>query len=199
MNRICVFCGSSMGYQRIYRDAAADLGRLLAESHISLVYGGAGVGLMKVLADTTMQYGGEVVGIMPQHLVDKEVAHPGIHKLHVVDSMAERKSMMISLSDGFIALPGGFGTLDELSEVLTFNQLRLIDKPLGILNINKYFDSLLKFFDQGVSEGFVREEHRNSLIVSFEARSLINKMKMWQPVAMGKWIDELKAESQSSK
>jgi len=199
MKRICVFCGSSMGYQRVYRDAAACLGRLLAERGLGLVYGGAGVGLMKVLADTMMEHGGEVVGIMPQHLVDKEVAHPGIHKLHVVDDMAERKAMMIALSDGFIALPGGFGTLDELSEVLTFNQLRLIDKPLGLLNTNGYFDFLLRFFDQGVFDGFIREEHRNSLIVSFEATALLNKMKQWQPVAMGKWIDELKAESQNIK
>jgi uncharacterized protein (TIGR00730 family) len=199
MKRICVFCGSSMGYQRVYRDAAAGLGRLLAERGLGLVYGGAGVGLMKVLADTVMEHGGEVVGIMPQHLVDKELAHPGIHKLHVVDDMAERKAMMIALSDGFIALPGGFGTLDELSEVLTFNQLRLIDKPLGLLNTNGYFDFLLRFFDQGVSDGFIRDEHRNSLIVSFEASALLNKMKQWQPVAMGKWIDELKAESQTNK
>jgi uncharacterized protein (TIGR00730 family) len=194
MKRICVFCGSSMGYQRVYKQAAENLGKLLADNGISLVYGGANVGLMKVLAEATMKNGGEVIGVMPQILIDKEVAHNGLHQMHVVQSMAERKAMMVELSDAFVALPGGFGTLDELSEILTFNQLRISDKPLGLLNVAGYFDSLLRFLDHGVSEGFVREEHRSNIIVSFECKSLLQKLKKYEPVGMGKWIEEIKRE-----
>ncbi len=194
MNRICVFCGSSMGYQQVYRQAAENLGKLFAELGIGLVYGGANVGLMKVMANSTMEHGGEVIGIMPQALVDKEVAHNGIHKLHVVNSMAERKHMMLDLSDAFIALPGGFGTLDELTEILTYNQLRISDKPLGLLNIAGYFDSLLRFLDHGVGEGFIREEHRNNIIVSFDCKSLLQKLKIYEPVGVGKWIEDIKSE-----
>ncbi len=194
MNRICVFCGSSMGYQQVYRQAAENLGKLFAELGIGLVYGGANVGLMKVMANSTMEHGGEVIGIMPQALVDKEVAHNGIHKLHVVNSMAERKHMMLDLSDAFIALPGGFGTLDELTEILTYNQLRISDKPLGLLNIAGYFDSLLRFLDHGVGEGFIREEHRNNIIVSFDCKLLLQKLKIYEPVGVGKWIEDIKSE-----
>jgi uncharacterized protein (TIGR00730 family) len=194
MDRICVFCGSSMGYQRVYRQAAENLGKLFAENGIGLVYGGANVGLMKVLANSTMDHGGEVVGVMPQALVEKEVAHNGIHKLHVVTSMAERKNKMLELSDAFIALPGGFGTLDELSEIITFNQLRICDKPLGLLNIGGYFDYLLRYLDHGVAEGFIREEHRNNIIVSFDCKSLLQKLKLYEPVGIGKWIDDIKNE-----
>lgn len=194
MKRICVFCGSSMGYQRVYKQAAENLGELLAKNDIGLVYGGANVGLMKVLANATMQNGGEVIGVMPQLLIDKEVAHNGLKQMHVVQSMAERKAMMVELSDAFIALPGGFGTLDELSEILTFNQLRISDKPLGLLNVAGYFDSLLRFLDHGVSEGFVREEHRSNIIVSFDCKSLLQKLKRYEPVGMGKWIEEIKSE-----
>jgi uncharacterized protein (TIGR00730 family) len=195
MERICVFCGSSLGYQRVYRQAAENLGKLFAESRIGLVYGGANVGLMKVLANSAMEHGGEVVGVMPQSLVDKEVAHNGINKLHVVTSMAERKSMMLELADAFIALPGGFGTLDELSEILTYNQLRICDKPLGLLNIGGYFDYLLRFLDHGVAEGFIREEHRSNIIVSFDCKSLLQKLKLYEPVGMGKWIEDIKGEA----
>ncbi len=194
MKRICVFCGSSMGYQRVYKQAAENLGELLAKNDIGLVYGGANVGLMKVLANATMQNGGEAIGVMPQLLIDKEVAHNGLKQMHVVQSMAERKAMMVELSDAFIALPGGFGTLDELSEILTFNQLRISDKPLGLLNVAGYFDSLLRFLDHGVSEGFVREEHRSNIIVSFDCKSLLQKLKRYEPVGMGKWIEEIKSE-----
>ncbi len=195
MKRICVFCGSSMGYQRVYKQAAENLGKLLANNGIALVYGGANVGLMKVLAEATMQNGGEAIGVMPQLLIDKEVAHNGIHKLHVVQSMAERKAMMLDLSDAFIALPGGFGTLDELSEILTYNQLRISDKPMGLLNIAGYFDYLLRFLDHGVSEGFVRDEHRNNIIVSFDCKSLLQKMKAYEPVSMGKWLADIREKT----
>ncbi|MBU1008546.1 MAG: TIGR00730 family Rossman fold protein [Bacteroidetes bacterium] len=197
MKQICVFCGSSMGYNSRYREAAEQLGRLLAESRIGLVYGGAGVGLMKALADSVMQHGGQVTGVMPVALVEKEVAHPGIPTLHIVADMAERKSMMVSLSDGFIAMPGGFGTLDELSEILTFNQLRINESPLGLLNTGGYFEHLLRFFNHGVAEGFIRGEHRDNLLVSDDSADLITKMKSWKPVPMGKWIEEIRLESKA--
>jgi len=184
-----------MGYKRVYRDAAYNLGALLGQQKIDLIYGGASVGLMRVLADSAMEHGGKAIGVMPQHLIDKEVAHKGIDAFHVVKDMSERKQLMVSLSEAFIALPGGFGTLDEVAEVLTLNQLRLSDKPLGLLNINGYFDHLLHYFDQGVSEGFIREEHRNNVIVSFECKALLSKLRQYKPVEMGKWLDDIKTES----
>ncbi|MGE4542017.1 MAG: TIGR00730 family Rossman fold protein [Bacteroidales bacterium] len=195
MKRICVFCGSSMGYQRIYREVAEEFAKQMAARKIDLIYGGASVGLMKVLADTLMAHGGHVTGIMPQHLIDKEVAHDGIHQMITVNSMAERKTQMLEMADAFVALPGGFGTLDEISEVLTLMQLRLSDKPLALLNTKGYFDYLLRFLDHGVSEGFIREEHRSSLIVSLEPKALLQKLNSFTPVEMDKWISDLKTES----
>ncbi|MBU1369142.1 MAG: TIGR00730 family Rossman fold protein [Bacteroidetes bacterium] len=195
MRSICVFCGSSMGYHRAYREVAEELGKLLAGQQFNLIYGGASVGLMKVLADTMMANGGHVTGIMPQHLIDKEVAHGGIQNMIIVNSMAERKTRMLEMADAFVALPGGFGTLDEISEVLTLVQLRLFEKPLGLLNTKGYFDHLLSFLDHGVSEGFIREEHRSSIVVSFEAKALLKKLNSFQPVEMDKWISDLKTES----
>ncbi len=195
MKRICVFCGSSMGYQRIYREVAEEFAKQMAIKKIDLIYGGASVGLMKVLADTLMSNGGHVTGIMPQHLIDKEVAHNGIQQMITVQSMAERKNKMLEMADAFVALPGGFGTLDEISEVLTLMQLRLSDKPLALLNTKGYFDYLLRFLDHGVSEGFIREEHRSSLIVSLEPKALLQKLNSYTPVEMDKWINDLKTES----
>lgn len=195
MRRICVFCGSSMGYREEYQAAARDLGMFLANNGIGLVYGGANVGLMKVIADTMLSKGAEVIGIMPHHLVNREVAHAKLTEMIIVDTMAERKEQMVTLSDGFIAMPGGFGTLDELSEILTFNQLRISDKPLGILNISGYFDHLLRFFDHAVEEGYVREEHRNNLIVSDKISDLVQFMHQYKPLTMGKWIEDILNES----
>jgi uncharacterized protein (TIGR00730 family) len=195
MKRICVFCGSSMGYQRIYREVTEEFAKQMAIKKIDLIYGGASVGLMKVLADTLMSNGGHMTGIMPQHLIDKEVAHNGIQQMITVQSMAERKNKMLEMADAFVALPGGFGTLDEISEVLTLMQLRLSDKPLALLNTKGYFDYLLRFLDHGVSEGFIREEHRSSLIVSLEPKALLQKLNSYTPVEMDKWINDLKTES----
>ncbi len=195
MKSICVFCGSSLGFPTIYREAATELGKLLAQKNITLVYGGANVGIMKVLADSALQYGGEVIGVMPQSLIDKEVAHQGLSKFHIVQSMAERKELMVQLSDAFIAFPGGFGTLDELSEILTFNQLRITDKPLGFLNVNSYFDLLFGFIDHGVKEGFIREEHQQNLIISTDCESILLKLKTYEPVCVKKWIEDIKVES----
>ncbi len=195
MQSICVFCGSSMGARSEYRQSAKELGEILLKKNIQLIYGGANVGLMKVLADTVLEGGGEVIGIMPRILVEKEVAHLNLTKMHIVESMSERKSMMVELSDAFIAMPGGFGTLDELAEVITYNQLRLTDKPIGILNIAGYFDSLMNFFDHITEEGFLRHEHRQNLIVDAHVENLIMKLNEFKPVVMDKWIEDIKKES----
>lgn len=195
MQRICVFCGSSMGSRPEYKSAAENLGRVLADNDIGLVYGGANVGLMKVIADTMLANGAEVIGVMPHHLVNREVAHAKLSEMIIVDTMAERKEQMVTLSDGFIALPGGFGTLDELSEILTYNQLRISDKPLGILNVSGYFDDLLKFYNHAVQEGFVREEHRNNMMVSENIQELMQMMHQYKPLTMGKWIEDILNES----
>jgi len=184
-----------MGFRDEYRVAAKNLANFMADQNIGLVYGGANVGLMKVLADTMLEKGIEVIGIMPRSLVRKEVAHESLSKMIVVDTMAQRKEKMVELSDSFITIPGGFGTLDELSEILTFNQLRIMDKPLGILNVSGYFDHLLEFFKHAVEEGFVRNEHRDNLIVSDHIGTLFSKMDEYKPLSMGKWIEDIKVES----
>jgi uncharacterized protein (TIGR00730 family) len=195
MNSICVFCGSSMGVRPEYRLGALELARVLLERKIKLIYGGANVGLMKILADAILEGGGEVIGIMPKLLVEKEVAHLNLTKMYVVGNMSERKSMMVEMSDAFIAMPGGFGTLDELAEVITYNQLRLTDKPIGILNVAGFFDPLLTFFDHITEEGFLRHEHRQNLIVDANVENMILKMNAFQPVAMDKWLGDIKKES----
>lgn len=195
IRKICVFCGSSMGKNSAYRTAAENFADVLRHYKIDLVYGGANVGLMKVLAEKILAGGREVTGVMPRNLLAREVAHTGLSKLHIVDSMQERKLLMADISDAFVAMPGGFGTLDELAEMLTFNQLRIHDKPLGILNIHNYFDELLHFFDHNVKEGFVRPEHRNNLIVDHQPEALIKKLLNYQPVEIEKWIRDIKIES----
>jgi uncharacterized protein (TIGR00730 family) len=184
-----------MGYGNKYQEAAMQLGDFFAANNIELVYGGADVGLMKVMADTMLAKGSHVIGVMPGHLVDRGVVHHNLSELIVVDNMAERKQKMVDLSDGFIALPGGFGTLDELSEILTYNQLRISDKPLGFLNVNHYFDHLFRFIDHATDVGFVRKEHRDNLIASDSIVELIAKMKEYNPLSIGKWIEEIKVES----
>ena len=198
MKSICVFCGSSSGENGLYREQAEQMGKVLAKNNIQLVYGGGKVGLMGLMADSALQHGGKVLGIIPQSIADLEIAHLGLTRLEIVDSMAERKNRMAQLSDGFIAMPGGFGTLDELAEILTYNQLRIFDKPLGLFNVNGYFDHLLDFFNHCVSEGFVRKEHRNNIAVSDNPTQLIDLLKVYEPVVMDKWIDDIKQESSLS-
>jgi uncharacterized protein (TIGR00730 family) len=198
MKSIGVFCGSSMGIRPAYRQGAIELGKIILERKLLLIYGGANVGLMKALADTVLAGGGEVIGIMPRLLIEKEVAHQHLTKMHIVESMSERKAMMVKLSDAFIAMPGGFGTFDELAEMITYNQLRLSDKPIGILNIEKYFDHLLKFFSHTAEEGFLRHEHRNNLIVEEKPEELMRKLSLYQPVSIDKWIKDIKEESKNS-
>ncbi len=195
MTTICVFCGSSMGNNPDYQQAARVTAEFFVQHNIRLVYGGAKVGLMKILADTLLENNGEVIGVMPGLLVDKEVAHEGLTQLIQVENMAERKLKMEEMSDGFIALPGGFGTFDELSEVLIYNQLRIMDKPVGILNIAGYFDNMLAFFDHSVKEGFVRAEHRNNLLISENIEELYQLMQEYSPVTMSKWLEEIKTEA----
>ena len=195
MKKICVFCGSSMGKRESYKTKAKELGAIFLKNKITLIYGGANVGLMRILADTMLKADGNVIGVMPKSLIEKEVAHNNLTKMHIVGSMQERKNLMAEISDAFIALPGGLGTFDELAEMLTYNQLRIHDKPVGILNIEGYFDNLLKFFDHSVEERFVREEHRNNLIVENNIESLLLKLKSFKPVKIGKWIDDIKEES----
>ena len=197
--KVCVFCGSSMGNSPVYRNEAKVVAEYFVKHNISLVYGGANVGIMKILADVMLENNKEVIGVMPTMLIKKEVAYFDITKLYQVETMAERKDKMLELSDAFIALPGGFGTLDELTEILTFNQLRITDKPLGILNVDGYFDHLLKFFDHAVDVGYVRQEHRNNLIVANDIETLFDKMNAYSPLSMGKWIEDIVDESNSDK
>jgi uncharacterized protein (TIGR00730 family) len=190
MQRVCVFCGSSPGARPAYAEATAEVARLLVGEGIGVVYGGGHVGLMGVLADTAMAEGGEVIGVMPQALVDREIAHGGISELRVVGSMHERKALMAELSDAFIALPGGAGTLDELFEVYTWAQLGLHAKPCGLLDVEEYFARLTDFLDHAVRERFVREEHRAMLMIEQEPRALIQRLRHYEPRAVApKWID----------
>jgi uncharacterized protein (TIGR00730 family) len=176
MKSLCVFCGSNAGTRPAYADAARRLGTLLAERNLTLVYGGSASGLMRVLADSVLAAGGAVIGVIPRALVDREVAHTGLTDLHVVGSMHERKQKMADLSDGFVVLPGGFGTLDETAEVLTWRQLGLHDKPCGLLDVADFFAPLLRFFDHAVDEGFVAVDQRRLLIVDDDPGRLIDRL-----------------------
>ena len=189
MKRVCVFSGSSPGADLAYRAAANDLGHGLAERGIELVYGGAHVGLMGVVADAALEGGGRVVGVIPQSLVDREVAHTGLSDLRVVDSMHDRKAQMAELADAFVALPGGVGTLEELFEVYTWNQLGLHAKPLGLLNVRGYFDGLARFLDHATAERFVTPQHRAMLLVSEDLGELLDGLAGWSAPAQPKWID----------
>jgi len=189
MQRLCVFCGSSPGGDPAYAAATAELGEALALAGIGIVYGGASVGLMGTLADAAAAAGGEVVGVIPQALVDREIAHPALSELHVVGSMHERKALMAELSDGFVALPGGTGTLDELFEVYTWAQLGLHSKPLGLLDVRGYFARLVGFLDHAVQERFVTAEHRDMLVVEDRADALLAAFRRWRAPVRPKWID----------
>ncbi len=193
LHSVCVFCGSSLGRDKIYADAAQSLARFLLEREITLVYGGANVGLMGVLADTVMEGGGKVIGVMPKSLVEKEVAHDNLTEMHIVEGMQERKALMADLSDAFIALPGAYGTLDEIFEVLTWNQLGIVGKPVGLLNIGGFYDPLLAMLDYAVGERFLRREHRELLITGNDPATLLSDLEEFRPVTAEKWIERLKA------
>lgn len=173
MARLCVFCGSRTGEPAVYVEQARQLAELMAERGIGLVFGGGHIGLMGVLADTMLARGGAVVGVIPRALVDKELAHPGVREMHIVDSMHQRKALMAKLSDGFAALPGGYGTADELFEMLTWAQLGIHAKPVGLLNTAGFFDPLLAWLARTVADGFVKEKHRQLLRVAEEPARLL--------------------------
>ncbi len=189
MRRVCVFCGSNYGNRDAYRETAATLGRSLAARGIGLVYGGSKVGLMKTLADAVLSLDGEVIGVMPEHLVRQEVLHPALSDVRIVRSMHERKAVMAELADAFIALPGGYGTLDELCEALSWSQLGLHRKACGLLNIEGFFDGLLRLLDRAVEEGFLRREHRDLLLVDTDGDRLIDRLASYEPADVEKWVD----------
>jgi uncharacterized protein (TIGR00730 family) len=189
MKRLCVFAGSSLGCSPEYAAAAVELGRVLASRDIELVYGGARVGLMGAVADAVLAGGGRVTGVIPKALVEKEVAHNGLTDLRIVTSMHQRKALMADLADAFVALPGGWGTLDEMFEVLTWAQVGLHRKPCGLLNVQRYFDRLLAFLDHTVDQGFVRREYGSLLAVSETPATLLDAMGAQTPPAVEKWIN----------
>jgi uncharacterized protein (TIGR00730 family) len=189
---ICVFCGSSAGKNNVYGLKAESLGQFFLRNGYRLVYGGANVGLMSILADTILSGGGEVIGVMPKSLVEREVAHNQLTQMYIVGDMQERKALMAELSDAFIALPGAFGTFDELFEMLTWNQLGIITKPVGLLNINGFFNPLIRMLDHAVEEQFLRPEHRAILQFEEDEVKLMDKLNTYQPVVAQKWIERLK-------
>ena len=189
MDRLCVFSGSSPGAHPDYARAAQELGHALVDAGIGLVYGGASVGLMGTIADAVLDAGGEAVGVIPQALVDREIAHPGLSDLKIVGSMHERKALMAELGDGFVALPGGMGTLEELFEVYTWTQLGLHSKPLGLLDVRGYYGQLVAFLDHTVAERFMTGEHRELLVVEQRAAALLEAFRRWRPPVRPKWID----------
>ncbi|MDF5712865.1 MAG: TIGR00730 family Rossman fold protein [Rhizonema sp. NSF051] len=189
MKSIGVFCGSSTGLRPVYREAAQTLGETLASRDKRLVYGGGNVGLMGIVADAALTAGGEVIGVIPEFLIANEIAHRGLSMLHVVGSMHERKTKMAELSDGFIALPGGYGTLDEFCEILTWAQLGLHQKPCGLLNVKGYFDPLLKLFDNAVTEGFLKPTGRSFVLEASDPEDLLDVFATYQPTVVKKWIE----------
>ena len=188
MKSVAVYCGASSGSNEIYTHLAQAMGRTLAERGMTLVYGGGRVGLMGAVADSALQHGGRVIGVIPDFLVAKEVEHRGITELHIVKSMHERKLLMADLAEGFVAMPGGFGTLEELFEVLTWGQLGLHRKPVAVLNVQGYYDHLLRALDHMATEGLLRIENRRQLLSHAEPGALLDQMLAYQPVQVEKWL-----------
>ncbi len=188
MQRVCVFCGSSAGADPAFAAAARELGQALARRQLGLVYGGGNIGLMGLLADAVLAAGGEVFGVIPQALVDKELAHRGVTELRIVRSMHERKAVMAGLAEAFVALPGGYGTLEEFCEILTWAQLGLHSKPCGLLNVAGFYDPLLAQIERGVEQRFIREQHRRLLLVEREPEGLLRRLEQAHPPALRQWI-----------
>jgi len=188
MKRICVFCGSSVGVKPVYAEAARDMGRLIASRGIGLVYGGGNVGLMGVIADAALEAGGEVIGVIPHALADREIAHAGLTNLHVVDSMHTRKAMMAELADAFVAMPGGVGTFEEFFEAVTWTQLGLHRKACGLLNVDSFYTPLALFIDQAVTDGFIRPVHRQGIVVDSDPERLLDTLSTIELPYAPKWI-----------
>ena len=197
MKRICVFCGSSAGHNPRYRETAENVGRYLASREIELVYGAGNIGLMGAVADACLAAGGQVTGVIPEALMGREVAgrhvdHRALTRLEVVDSMHTRKARMAELSDGFIALPGGFGTFEEFCEILTWGQLGFHVKPMGLLNVEGFYDPLLAMFDRAVADGFLRPQNRAMALADTRIESLLAQMESYRPEPVSKWLKEEK-------
>lgn len=190
--RMCVFCGSSAGRVR-HMEVAAEVGRTLAERGIEVVYGGGRVGTMGAVADGALTAGGSVVGVIPQHMIEWELAHDGLAQLHVVDTMHQRKALMADLSDAFVALPGGAGTLDELFEIWTWAQLELHTKPIGLLNVDGFYDHLIAMIDHMVAEGFLKAPYREMVLIDDDIDRLINRLQRYEPPVY-KWVEEAPIE-----
>jgi len=190
LKRICVFCGSSVGANPAYRQAAQRLGELMVERGIGLVFGGGCVGLMGVIADAVLAKGGEAIGVIPDSLVRREIGHRGVTKLHVVESMHQRKALMADLSDAFIALPGGYGTMEEFCEAVTWSQLGIQQKPCGLLNIERYWAGLLAVLDHAVDEQFVRPENAQLVLVASTPEGMLERLQEWTPPGhIERWLD----------
>ncbi len=189
LNSVCVFCGSSAGIRPAYRAAAESVGRLLAERGLTLVYGGGNVGLMGVVADACLSFGGRVIGVIPEVLVRKEVAHKGLSEMHVVGSMHERKALMADLAGAFLAMPGGVGTFEEFFEILTWSQLGLHQKACALLNVEGYYDPLLAMADHAVAEGFVKPAHRAMLLSESDPARILDRLSEYAVPQVEKWID----------
>ena len=190
MRRICVFCGSSPGANPVYAEAAKQFGRTLVQAQLEAVYGGGGVGLMGILADTMIAAGGHIIGVIPEQLVSRELGHAQLTELRVVSSMHERKALMAELADGFVALPGGAGTLEEFSEVWTWAQLGIHQKPCGILNVAGYYEPFLAFLDRMVEEGFLRPALRQMVLVETEPEAPLERFRTYQAPAVPRWLQQ---------
>ncbi|CAN5778008.1 TIGR00730 family Rossman fold protein [soil metagenome] len=190
MKSICVYCGASAGFSASYAAGARNLAASLAEQQISLVYGGGNVGLMGIIADEMLRLGAHVTGVIPQALVEKEVSHTGLSQLHIVRNMHERKALMAELSDGFIAMPGGIGTLEELFEMFTWSQLGFHQKPLGLLNIDGFYDGLIMFLRHTVNKGFLRPEHMELLLTESNPSLLMRSLKDFHSPTINKWLQK---------
>ena len=194
MKKICIFCGSRMGFDPMYKEKAIELGQALADNGCELLFGGGSVGLMKVVADVMMERHCKVTGTITQHLLDMRVGHPEIDELIVVETMAERKKILEDMADGFIALPGGIGTMDEFFEAYVLSQLRVFDKPVALFNVNGYYDGIVAFIKHIADEGFMRREHAENLIVSDDPKDLLAKMEQFEPADVTKWVVEIKEQ-----
>ncbi len=188
LKRVCVFCGSSAGIDPDYRAAATVLGRLLAARGVGLVFGGGHVGLMGALADAALAAGGEAIGVIPRGLQRRELGHEGLTELRVVGTMHERKAQMAELADGFVALPGGLGTLEEAAEALTWAQLGIHEKPVGLLDVRGFWQPLVRFLDHAVAEGFLRPEHRRLCLLERDPASLLDRLAAWEPPGLRPWL-----------
>ncbi len=196
--KVCVFCGSSMGNDVRYQEAAAQLGEVLAQNNCTLYYGGGNVGLMKIIADKMIEKGKHVVGVMPNLILDMEIGHEGISQMIKTESMSERKTILINEAEAFIAMPGGFGTLDEFFEIIVLNQLRITDKPVALYNTLNYYDSMIQFIDHAVSQGFIRKEHRDNIIINDNPEILFKELSKHKSIDINQWIKDIKQETRNT-